>query len=144
MALAAAQVVDALAARIAAQPNLGAGGVKTSRAWPWSEDDLPACRIFASDESVEEVTIDAGTNQHTLQVDAQYSARAVADLDDTLHALAASGQALLLAGNPPHGAQLTGIVRELASEGEAAVGRITLQLRCTFFVVPSAPETILS
>ena len=52
MALAAAQVVDALAARVAPQAAVS-GRVKTSRTWPWSEAELPACRIFAADERVE-------------------------------------------------------------------------------------------
>lgn len=144
MALAAAQVVDALAALIASQSNLGTGGVKTSRAWPWAEADLPACRAFAADEAVEPVDLGGALNQHTLGVDVEYTARAVADLDDTLHALAASGLALLFAGNPPYALTLTGIERELANEGEASVGRITLKLQTTFMAAPSAPETITS
>lgn len=141
MALAAAQVVDALAARVAPQAAVS-GRVKTSRAWPWSEAELPACRIFVAAERVEFADV-SGVNRHTLQVDVQYSALAVADLDDTLHALAASGQTLLFASAAPYNLQLTGIIRQLASEGEAAVGRITLQVAATFFVDQSAPETIL-
>jgi hypothetical protein len=144
MALAAAQVVDALAALIAPQANLGTGGVKTSRAWPWAEADLPACRVFASDESVEPVDLAGALNQHTLGIDAEYTLRAVADLDDAMHARAASGLALLFAGTPPYALTLTGIEREMATEGEAAVGRITLKLQTTFMAAPSAPETITS
>ena len=141
MALAAAQVVDALAARVAAQAAVS-GRVKTSRAWPWSEAELPACRVFAADERVEPADI-SGINQHTLLVDVQYSALAVADIDDALHALAASGQTLLFAPVAPYGLQLTGIGRQLATEGEAAVGQITLQVAATFFVHQAAPETII-
>lgn len=141
MALAAAQVVDALAARVAAQPAV-AGRVKTSRTWPWSEDELPACRVFANDEAVQAADL-SGVNQHALLVDVEYTALAVADLDDTLHALAASGMALLFASAVPYELQLTGISRQLATEGEAAVGRITVQLSATYFVAPADPETIL-
>ena len=141
MALAAAQVVDALAAHVAAQAAV-AGRVKTSRAWPWSEAELPACRVFANDEAVQAADIE-GANQHTLLVDVEYTALAVADLDDALHALAADGLALLFATAVPYQLQLGGISRQLATEGEAAVGRITLQLSATFFVDPAAPETIL-
>lgn len=141
MALAAAQVVDALAARVAAQAAVS-GRVKTSRAWPWSEAELPACRVYAADERVEHLDVNS-INRHTLLVDVQYSALAVADLDDTLHALAASGQTLLFAPTAPYGLQLTGISRQLATEGEAAIGRITLQVAATFFVDQAAPETIL-
>lgn len=143
MALAAAQVVDALAARVAAQAGLGAGGAKTSRAWPWSESDLPACRVTAADELVQQVTQE-GLNQHTLSVDVQYTCRATADLDDVMHALAASGLPLLFASPVPYGLQLTGIARDIATEGEAAVGRITLQLQVVFFAAPQAPQTIIS
>jgi hypothetical protein len=143
MALAAAQVVDALAARIAAQAGLGTGGVKTSRAWPWAEADLPACRIYAASEQAELVAID-GLHQHNLSVDAEYTVRATADLDDALHAQAAAGLALLFAAPAPYGLQLTGISREAATEGEASVGRITLQISATFAAYPAAPETIVS
>lgn len=142
MALAAAQVVDAYAALVLPQSGLG-GRVKTSRTWPWDEAELPACRVFASDEVCTPTHID-GANQHDLSVDVQYTARATADLDDALHALAAAGLALLFAGTPPYGMALAGISRQLASEGEAAVGQITLQLKSTFFVHPAAPETLLS
>lgn len=143
MALAAAQVVDALAARVAVQAGLGTGGAKTSRVWPWGEEELPACRVFAQDEQVQLATQE-GLNQHNLAVDVQYTCRATADLDDAMHALAAAGLPLLFANPVPYGLQLTGITRETATEGEAAVGRITLQLLAIFFAAPQAPETILS
>jgi len=143
MALAAAQVVDALAARLAPQA-LGAGGVRTSRLWPWAEAELPAVRVFAADEQVEISTIGEQINRHTLAVDAQYTLRAVADADDAMHTLAEAGLALLFAEPLPHGLQLAGINREAATEGEAAVTRITLQLQCVYFVAPAAPGVILS
>ena len=143
MALAAAQVIDALAARLVSQ-TLGAGGVRTSRFWPWAEADLPAARVFAADEAVQLSTIGDSINQHTLAVDVQYSLRAVADADDAMHALAEAGLALLFAEPLPHGLQLVGINRETTGEGEAAVARITLQLQCTYFVAPAAPGVIVS
>lgn len=143
MALAAAQVIDALATRLAPQAGLGAGGVKTSRTWPWAETDLPACRVFAADEQVELVSNDP-INRHLLAVDAQYTLRATADLDDAMHAAAEAGLVLLFAGSLPYGLRLTGIRRETAADGEAAVGQITLQLQCEFYVAPAAPNTIIS
>lgn len=142
MALAAAQVVDALAARLVPQAGLG-GRVKTSRTWPWSEADLPACRVFVAQEDVEPIQMD-GVNQHVLEVRAQYTTRAVADLDDAMHALAAAGLPLLFAEVVPYALQLTAIERDLATEGEAAIGTISLVLRATFCAAPSAPETITS
>ena len=142
MALAAAQVIDAIAARVAPQAGLGTGGVRTSRAWPWAEAELPACRVFAASEDVELVAEDP-INAHSLGIDVQYTVRATADLDDAMHALASAGLVLLFAAPLPHGLQLTGIQRELATEGEAAVGRITLQLSTLFHVAPAAPDTLI-
>ena len=142
MALAAAQVVDAVAARLV--PMVATGGrVYTSRAWPLAEADLPAWRVTAEDETVEALDLGPTVQQHELTVVAECSTRSVADLDDALHALAASGLTLLFAGTPPHGLQLRSIDRTLATEGEAAVGRITLTLNATFQTAPNAPETIL-
>jgi hypothetical protein len=141
MALAAAQVVDALAAKLVPMPAT-AGRVYTSRTWPLTEALLPAWRVTAENESVEESDIH-GVNEHTLRINARAFVRVTADLDDALHALAASGLALLFAGNPPHALQLEGIDRQLATEGEAALGAITLEMSATFLVDPSAPETIL-
>lgn len=140
MALAAAQVIDALAARLVPM-TATAGRVYTSRAWPLVT--LPAWRVTAEDEAVEEATTEPW-NRHDLSINASAVARAVDDLDDTLHALAASGLALLFAPAAPYGLQLAGITRQLSTDGEAAVGVLTLRLRCFFFADPAAPETILS
>lgn len=142
MALAAAQVVDALAALLVPMAATG-GRVKTSRIWPWSEAELPAWRVYAGDEAVELATISGDLEQHNLQVYAQCSARATADLDDVLNALAAAGLTLLQAA-PPYGLQLQRITRGLQQGDEASLGVITLDLKTLFFTVPSAPETIIS
>lgn len=139
MTLAAAQVVDAIAARLTGLALTGTR-VYTSRAWPLAEGDLPAWRVTAEDESVSLETID-GQNQHRLSIECAASAKAVANLDDSLHALAEQGLAGLWATPPPYGLQLEGIGREMAKEGEAAVGVITLRLSTFFFVNPSAPGT---
>jgi hypothetical protein len=142
MTLAAAQVIDAIAARLVPMAATG-GRVATSRAHPWGEAELPAWRVTAEDERVELAMMEP-VNQHDLSILARASTRAVADLDDALHALAAAGLALLFALPVPHALQLEGIQRGMASEGEAAVGVITLRLRATFFVDPAAPETLVS
>ena len=56
-------------------------------------------------------------------------ARKVIHLGDALHALAAGGLALLFAPTVPYGLELVGMQRQLATEGEASVGVITLRLR---------------
>lgn len=142
MALAAQQVVDALAARLVPMVAT-AGRVATSRTWPWAEAELPAWRVTAEDEAIEEAATDP-FNQHDLVINATASTRAVQDIDDVLHALAASGLALLFAPPVPYALRVTGIQRRLSTEGEAAVGQITLQLQCRYFVAPEAPETIIS
>jgi hypothetical protein len=142
MALAAATVVDALAARLLPMPAT-AGRVYTSRLWPLTEADLPAWRVTAEEEGVSPAQLD-GVNAHSLLIEAACTTRATSDLDDSLHALAASGLALLFAGTVPFGLQLERIDRYLSQEGEASVGVVTLSLRALFFVAPSAPETILS
>lgn len=142
MALAAAQVVDAIAALLVPM-TATAGRVYTSRAWPLAEADLPAWRVTAEGEDVTRATVD-GLNEHSLTVRARAVARATADLDDTLHALAASGLALLFAAPVPYGLQLQAIDRALTTEGEAAVGAIALDMRAVYWVAPATPETITS
>lgn len=142
MALAAAQVIDALAARLVPLAATG-GRVYTSRLWPLDEASLPAWRITAADEVVEAAGID-GIGVHRLDVDVQGFVRAVADVDDAMHALAVGGLPLLFAPPVPHGLQLLGIGREITTEGEASTGRITLRLQALFYTQPAQPETILS
>jgi hypothetical protein len=142
MALAAKTVVDTIAARLVPMTATG-GRVATSRTWPWAEAELPAWRVTAEDEAVDEPATDP-FNQHDLTINATASSRAVQDLDDVLHALAATGLALLFAPPVPYALRLLGIQRQLSTEGEAAAGQITLQLQCRYFVAPAAPETIIS
>lgn len=143
MALAAAQVIDAIAARISGATSAGTN-VFTSRAWPLAEGDLPACRVVAGAEEITPEGLGDRLGQHLLDVHASFYARAVADLDDALHALAVAALPAIFAAPVPYGLTLQGIDREMAKEGEAAVGVITLRLQALFFTVPSAPETILS
>jgi hypothetical protein len=142
MTLAAAQVVDAVAARVAALPAY-AGRVHTSRLWPLTEAELPAWRITAADEPVGPGGID-GFNEHALLIEARGYARATADLDDALHALAHDAQAAIFMHPVPHGVQLERIDRDTATEGEVAVGVLTLSLRATYHVAPDQPDLILT
>lgn len=142
MALAAAQVVDALAALLA-PVTLSGGRVYTSRLWPLTVEELPAWRVTAESEEVSQTTIHAGVEQHLLSVEAKGYVKAAQDLDDAMHALGAAGLTALFAGSPPHFLALQGIDRDIAQEGGADIGLITLRLQTQFFVQPSAPETIL-
>lgn len=140
MALAAAQVIDALAARLVPMAATG-GRVYTSRAWPLTT--LPAWRVTAEDEQVQVASLD-GVNQHDLDIRARAVVAALDDVDDAMHTLAAAGLTLLFAEPVPYSLQLIGMGRELTTENSATVGAITLRLRCMYFVQQSAPETIYS
>jgi hypothetical protein len=139
MALAAAQVIDAVAARVAASGR----PAYTSRLWPLAEAALPAWRVTAEQEDVERQAVGGDIAQHSLTVQLRGCVRATDDLDDALHALAATVLSLVFAAPVPYDMQLTAIDRYLATEGEAALGVITLTVRATYYVSAAAPETIL-
>lgn len=142
MALAAAQVIDALATRLAAV-GLSAGRVYTDRLWPLTESELPAWRVTAAAESIAPST-DGLLERHDLTVMASGYVKAASAIDDSMHALAAAG---LLA---VHGTQAatfsvntTGIDRQVVGDGEASMGQITLQMLATFYTNRSDPETLI-
>lgn len=150
MALAAAQIVDAIAARIAGNTPAGTN-VFTSRAWPLAESRLPAWRVLASDERVEAQSIGYPWPQrHELDVELQGVCAAVADLDDALHAMA-SAAITALWGTQAHSTlgglnvvmQLQSLEREMQADGEAKIGRITLSVQVQFFSLCSQPDTLI-
>jgi len=151
--LAAGQVIDAMAARISGLALAGSR-VYTSRTWPLSEAELPAWRVQAADEDVEPVTVHPDPLQeHALQVELRGHARATADLDDALHALAAQALTAVFDSTPPADAlntiasklqvTLRRIERAVVTEAEAAIGLVVLTLRVNFRTRASAPETLV-
>ena len=142
MTLAAAQVIDVVAARLVPMSATG-GRVYTSRTWPLAETDLPAWRIYATDEEVAPAAF-GGANQHVLAVRAVAVTRQVDDMDEQLNALAEAGLALLFVKPAPYGLQLDRMTRRMSAEGEAAVGQIDITMSARYFVDPSQPETLLS
>jgi len=163
MALAAAQVIDAIAGRINGLPLAGTD-VFTSRAWPLTEEILPAWRVVAEDEEIEAMTVHRKTPQkHDLEVTLRGFARAVANLDDALNALAAEVLTAIFAdvvvsdplADPPVVAdaldQLANklqisarrIERGYGTDGEAALGAVTVTLKAVFKTMSNAPETII-
>jgi DNA-binding phage protein len=153
MTLAAAQVIDAVAARIT---GLALAGTKvhTSRAWPLAESGLPAWRVYAPDEDVEPQTVHPNMYQgHNLQVELHGLTKVTRDLDDALHALAEEALTALFDLTPPADAltsiasklqiSLRRIERNFSTEGEAAVGRVVLTLRINFRTRASAPGTLV-
>lgn len=143
MALAAAQVIDALAARLATV-SATSGRVHTSRTWPLAIADLPCWRVLADGEDCELVALDGSIHRHQLTVSCRAFTAATADLDDALHALASAGLQALFLAPVPHALELLSINRGMAAEGEARLGTVTLQVRAEFYANPAAPETILS
>lgn len=142
MALASAQVIDAIASRLV--PVLLSGGrVYTSRLHPLAEADLPAWRVTAEAEDVELSQVD-GVNVHTLLIDCTGYVRATLNVDDAMHDLAAAGLTAVCALPVLHRTQLQSIERELVSEGEAAMGAVRLRVATQFYVRPEAPETIVT
>ena len=138
MTLAAAQVVDAVAARLVNATTAGAR-VYTSRLWPLTEADLPAWLVTPADESVDTQMLE----DHALAVDAAAHVRANADIDDAMHALAEAGLTALFAQPSIYQMRLEAITREVAQRGEQSVGVVRLRLSTRFSTAPGAPGTIL-
>lgn len=151
MALAASQIVAAIAARI---PG---AAVYTDHPQPFAEDDLPAWRVHrVPGGEVAPQTLARDTLQrHELRVECLGYARATAGLDAALDTLAAPALAAIFAAAPqvPPDAldgmaglielSLAGEVEiDMQGEGEAAVGVVTVPLRAIYFTRASAPETI--
>ena len=145
MAPAAAQVLASVAAALAAVPAT-AGRVYAERSHPLTEAELPAWRVSAAVETVEQATVE-GITQHTLEITCEGVARHTAALPDMLDTLAAQGMAALFGGPPGAligGLSPQGVERSLANEGEAAVGVLTLRLAGLYFTHPGQPGVIVS
>jgi hypothetical protein len=154
MALAAAQVVDAIAARITGLALTGAR-VYTSRTWPLAEKDLPAWRVVAMDEAIAPKSLGPNpTQEHQLQVELRGHARAVADLDDALHGLAEQALKAVFPATPagtPDALDgmarkihlsLRRIERVLQMEGEATLGVVIVSLLIVFMTKAQSPDAL--
>jgi hypothetical protein len=148
--LASAQAINGVAALIESVAGM-TGKVHTSRAWPLRPSDLPAWRVVAEDEEVTAQGIGfPAKQQHDLEVVAHGYARDTTDLDDTLHEMAAAALSKLFESrsavhlSPLNcSVSLKRIERDLVTEGEAAMGRISLTLLVRFLTSNNAPEIIL-
>lgn len=142
MTLAAAQVIDAQAARLVGLPLTGSR-VYTSRLWPITEAELPAWRVTAQVEVIQAAML-SGVNEHRLSIEFAGYVRATQDIDDAMHALAAQGLTALCAAPTLHGLQITGIDRDTPIDGaEASMAAIRITADTLFFVNPAEPETII-
>jgi hypothetical protein len=143
MTLAAATVVDAVAARLVPMVAT-AGRVYTDRAWPIPDALLPAWTVFAESERVESADVGGDVNQHVLEIVCRAKLKATSGLDDAMHALAATGMALIFALPVPYHLQHTGTDRLMQTSGESRIGEIAISLQATYYAKQSAPETIMS
>jgi hypothetical protein len=148
--LASAQVVAAIAALVTTAAGM-TGRVFTDRVWPLSADELPAWRVVADGEEIDPTGVSfPATQLHELTVLCKGYVRATEAVDDAMHTLAADAIAAIFATSlttrlSPLNCTtaLTRIERDMETEGEAAIGRITLALRVRFHTFNNAPETIL-
>jgi hypothetical protein len=154
MTLAAAQVVDAVAARITGLPTAGLN-IFTSRAWPIADTQLPAGRVLAVDEDIAPITVHSPSIQrHALQIELHGAVRQVENVDDEMHDLAAEWLSALFDTTPPADALNTigskilltqrRIERMPQTEGQAALGLIVITLRAEFKTLASDPHTIIN
>lgn len=142
--LAAAQVIDAVAARLSGATPAGTN-VFTSRMWPLEKTGLPAWRVYAGDEAIEETGLgDDRIHEHNLDVQADAVVSATADIDDAMNAMAVAGLPAIFALPVPFDLVQTGVTRLMGREGQADVGMLTLNLRANYYTRPTDPETIIS
>jgi hypothetical protein len=141
MTLAAAQVVDAIAARLV--PTVTAGHVTADRFHPITTADCPWWKVFPLGDDIEAST-DGATEKHDLTVECRGYVRAVSGGDDAMHALLASGLAAV------HGAQAAqwslqtiSVQWQTLSENGADFGAVLLRLRATYYTDRTAPEAFL-
>lgn len=149
MALAAAQVVEQIAARLSGA-TAAATRVYTRRGWPI--DAMPAWRVQISDEPVitDGLTYPA-VQRHELTVDLVGYLDDAAYIDAAMHSLCVQGLQALFGTEaaatlaPLRGVQLelAGIQRRVQSDGAAEAGRITLQLLATFHTLSNDPTTLI-
>ena len=144
--LAAAQVVQAIADLLVAGATPAGARVYTSRAWPI--DVLPAWRVTAEDEEVQQISIgEPPVNDHRLTVRMQGLCHADADLDDALHAMAAAAceavfaESSVCAGKA--GIGLARLERRMQEDQQASVGEIAVDVSANFQTLANAPETLL-
>lgn len=150
--LAAAQITHAIADLLRGAGVTPAGErVYTSRSWPLAEAQLPAWRVVRQQEEVADESIHyPAVQRHALIVDLQGNCRETDALDDALDEMASAALAAVFAtqstatlGGRNVTTQLVRIDRELAQEGEAATGRVTVSLQVQYFTRSDDPETII-
>lgn len=140
------QIREAAAALLTGLATTGAH-VFQSRVYPLQDADLPALRIYATEEVSDPVGIHAPKlleRRLTLVIEA--CAKAGADLDDTLDTIAreveaALGAAPTLSGTA-HDAWLSGTGIEFSGEGELPMGVARLSYTVLYFTASTTPDIL--
>lgn len=150
MALASAQVIDAVVTRLSGNTPAGTR-VYASRLWPLAEADLPAWRVSAGDEEIEAETVHyPAILLHRLPVRCEGYVKANADADDAMHAMAEQALTALYDTQPHATLGLSvqsnhpaRIERDVVSEGQANLGRITVELSIKYRTAANNPGTLI-
>lgn len=150
MTLASAQVIDAVVTRLSGNTPASTR-VYPSRLWPLAEADLPAWRVSAGDEEIEPETVHyPAILLHRLPVRCEGYVKANADADDAMHLMAEQALAALYGSqaNTALGLNVQSnhparIERDVVSEGQANLGRITVELAIKYRTAANAPGTII-
>lgn len=152
MPLASAQVIDSVAARVAATALFAGARTCTDRGYPFDEAELPAARVLAGDEEFDVGTVHTPQIEiHDLDINAELRVTALSALDDAMHAAAAQ---VLTAMHAPAAVSARAalgikafrtvrIERRMDERGQAKVGAIDITFRARFATRSDAPETIL-
>lgn len=144
MPLAAQTVVSTLVARLSGATAAGVR-VYADHPQPFALAELPAWRIDIAEEPAEAVMLTGTIHEHRARVMVRGYVRALDDIDAALNALLAAATPALFAAPVPYALEIDGAIeRDMVSEGQADLARVTLPLRALYFVAASAPETIVS
>ena len=151
MALASAQIVDAIVTRLSGNTPASTR-VYASRVHPLTTAELPAWRVFADEETIVTQTVHfPAVLEHALSVQCDGYVQANSSMDDAMHAMAEQALIALydtlahltlgitnLSVNAPQR-----IEREVVNEGQANLGRIGLSLLLRYRTAQNDPATII-
>lgn len=154
MSLAAEQIIEAIAVRLRGGTLAGAD-VYTSRAWPLSERNLPAWRVYAGAEDVRPLTLAADPlQQHELPIEMDGYVVDQAAVDTAMHGLQLEALHLLFPHVPGTPDALDALMprlrltmrrveRYMQTEGEATLGKVSITLLAAYRTRASAPESLV-
>ena len=124
-----------------------AGRVFQSRVYPLRDADLPCLLVITDDERIDAGNAAMGGElERELTLTVRGVAKATADLDDTLDAIAEQVEPMLngaTLGGKAKKCLLTAINVEMDDVLEKPVGSISLEYRITYFTSPALPGTAL-